>query len=154
MNTKFLVFTSFLIALLCHLFIFNVCTFIFPIDPAAPKPRFFFLGPILQQSDVNQSLPKNDAGKKDFVASNGFGYEKTPLKNIHYEIADPGKKPFAIKTIGKPLVPQTTEEQEKVLIKSTFQLSSEGEKGKEVKIEESGKELNIQPYRPLRSRLP
>lgn len=153
MNTKFLIFISFLAALLCHLFIFNFFTFIFSIDPAEPKPDLFFLGPILQQSDVDQSSPKNDAVKESPTASHYFGHDETTLKNIHYEIADPEKKPFTIKTIRKPLVLQTTEKQEKVLIKSTFQLPSEGEKSAEIKAEESDVELNIQPYRPLRSRL-
>ena len=154
MNAKFLIFTSFFIALLCHLFIFNFFTFIFSIDPAEPKPNFFFLGPILQQSDVNQSSLKERADKKDHIASNNFSHEKTILKNIHYEISDPEKNPFTIKTIRKPLVPQTTNGQEKTLIKSTFQLLSEEEKSREVKTDASDKKLSIQPYQPLRFLLP
>ncbi|MCK5014134.1 MAG: hypothetical protein KAS66_09975 [Candidatus Omnitrophica bacterium] len=149
MNTKSLFFTSFLIALLCHWFIFNFFTFIFSIDPGSFKPKFFFLGPILQQSDVNQSSPGADTGKKGPVASNHFDHDRPVLKNIYYEISDPEKKPFTIKTIRKPLAPQTTEEQEKLLIKSTFQSTIE-----EVKTEGPDKKLSIRPYQPLRSRLP
>ncbi|MCK5081470.1 MAG: hypothetical protein KAR31_01055 [Candidatus Omnitrophica bacterium] len=152
MNTKFLVFTSLLIAVLCHLFIFNFCTLIFSIDPGTPKPKLFFLGPILQQSDVDQSSPKNDADKQSPTASHHFGHNETVLKNITYEIADPEKQPFTIKTIRKPLVPQTTARQEKIFIKSTFELPSEEKKNKEVTTEKPGEGLNIQPYRPLRSR--
>jgi len=154
MNTKFLIFTSFLIALLCHLFIFSFCTVIFSIDSAEPKPKFFFLGPILKQSDVDQGSPKDDTDKKDPVASNNFGHKETALKNIYYEIADPDKNPFTIKTIEKPLVPQTTKTQEKVLIKSTFQADAGEEPSEELKTQDSDQELNLQPYRPLRSRLP
>jgi hypothetical protein len=151
MNIKLLVVISFLIALLCHLFIFNSFIFVFSISPETPKPKFFFLGPILQQSDVKPGLPKNATEKEGSPALDNFDHEKTALKNIHYEITSSKENPFTIKTIRKPLVPRTIEEQEKILIKSTFQLPSE-EKG--VNIEDSNKDLNIQPYQPLRPRLP
>lgn len=154
MNTKFLFAISFFAALLCHLFVFNFCAVMFSIDSGALKPTFFFLGPILQKSDVNQNAKKDAASGKSSIVLNNLSRGETALKNVHYEIAPPEENPFTIKTIRKPLVPQTSKTQEKILLKSIFQLPSEGEQNEGIQNESADEELNIQPYRPLRSRLP
>jgi len=153
MNIKFLVFISFLIALLCHLVIFNFCTVVFSIDPAAPKPKFFFLGPILKQNDVKQA-PLKERSAQPYAASNAFDSTKNSLKDIHYETADTEKNPFAIRAIKKPLIPQTTQSQEKINIKSTFETSPQKDTNIETEPQRSTQELKIQPYRSLQSRSP
>ncbi|MBN1869613.1 MAG: hypothetical protein JW847_03435 [Candidatus Omnitrophica bacterium] len=154
MNIKFVILTSFTAALLLHLFVFNLFTFSFAIDPISFNPKFFFLGQILQQEDVYQRLPNVDINETSRLGLSHFGHDKTMLKNIYYEIADPGKKPFNIKSIEKPIVPQTTDQQGKVVIKSTFPLPTESAENVEIKNEGLDDKLGIQPYRPLRSRLP
>lgn len=154
MNTKFLISASFLLALLGHLFIFNFFTFMFSIDPVDPKPKFFFLGPVLQQSDLNLGSTQSGVSKKDPDPLRTSAQEETVLKNIHYEIADPDKKPFIIKTIRKPLVSQTEHDQEKIVLKSTFELPSERGSSKETPSEKPDAHLDIQPYQPLQLQIP
>jgi hypothetical protein len=148
MNTKFLVVTSFLLALLCHLFIFNYCVVVFPISPEAFKPKFFFLGPILKQSDIkNLSAPE--------TVSREYSYaDRMPPPNnadpMAYETADPEKNPFTIRAIRKPLIPETVKSEEKAVLKSTFDTSFHKEIPEGIKTEPPQPELQIQPYRPLR----
>lgn len=152
MNTKLLILISFFAAILGHLFIFNFVTFVFPVTPVAFKPKFFFLGPILQQDDVYQESRNDLLNKSEPASSNYFSQDKTDLKNIRYETPLTQQEPFAIETIRKPLIAQTTKKQGKVLIKSTFELTPEKTIESEPQPQASEDKLNIQPYRPLRSR--
>ncbi len=71
------------------------------------------------------------------------------------EIVDRTENPFAIQSIKKPLTPQTAALQNKIAIKSTFEILSEKEVINEVGIaQRSHSELKIQPYKPLRFRSP
>jgi len=154
MNSKLLIPLSFLIALLVHILIFDVSVVVFPIDPVERKPKFFFLGPILQQSDVTLKGTADISDSLPHAGPNRFDRQEDGLKNIHYEIVDPEKKPFTIRTIRKPLVSRATNQgyrtQEKSLLSSP---EEEKEEEKEtIKTEDSNRTLNIQPYRSLRPR--
>ena len=153
MNNKFLILTSLLIALLCHLFVFNYCTIVFPIDPAAPKPKFFFLGPILKQGDIKQVSLKKPAPESS-MTSDRFGSIVDSSKNIRYETGDPGKNLFSIQAINKPLIPQTVGSEEKVVLKSTFEAALEENQNETAEVQRPDQELGIRPYRSLRSRRP
>jgi len=154
MNSKFLVWTSFLIALLFHLALFNLTTFVFPIDSAAFKPKFFFLGPILSKNDVKQTLPNNNNPTSDLMIRS-MRFTEDHLKSMGPKIADQSKNPFAIKTIKKPLMPQTDKLQKKIVIKSTFEYFPEKETIKEAEIHQRlNSELKIQSYKPLKFRSP
>lgn len=156
MNRKFLVWTSLLIALLLHVAFFSLTTFVFPIDSADFKPKFFFLGPILSKNDVkwssshdgnptSNSMPKN---KNVLSAGN-------TLKSMGSEMADQAKSPFAIQAIKKPLMPRTDDSQRKIFIKSTFETSLKAGVNEEANMQERlSPELKIPPYKPLRFRTP
>lgn len=152
MNLKFLVLSSFLIALLVHLAFFNGVTFVFPIDAASPKPKFFFLGPILTQREVklvstNHKAPEIRTIKKEFDSA------AESLYNGQKDDVSSEKNPFAIRTINKPLVPQTEEALEKIVIKSTFDIELKVDDGQvEETIQKPNLEFKIQPYRPLKFR--
>jgi len=152
MNSKFLVGTSLLIALLIHLAIFSLTTFVFPIDPAVPKPKFFFLGPILGKNDVKRTSPRNNNPTPNSVFKN-MRSTKNTLKSMGSEIADRTENPFAIGSIKKPLITQTNTSQKKIVIKSTFETLPEEEAVDETDIQQRlDLELKIQPYKPLQFR--
>lgn len=153
MNSKILVLTSLLIALLCHLVLFNLFTFVFPIDPADPKPKFFFLGPILSHNEFRQisSKKKNPLPYKIF---RNFSAVDNDLTNSDSGSTDQMINPFAIQTIKKPLLSQTTESQNKIVIKSTFETHLEESAGKESEAQPVDPVLKIEPYRPLQFRSP
>lgn len=153
MNSKILTLTSFSIALLCHLIFFNLFTFVFPIDPVVPKPKFFFLGPILSQNDFRQisSKKQNSNPHKIFRNSNTADND---LTHIDSESTNQAKNPFAIRTIKKPLLPRTTELQNKIVIKSTFETHLKEDAGKESETQRVDPVLNIKPYRPLQFQSP
>lgn len=153
MNSKFLTFTSFLIALLCHLAVFNSFTFVFPIDPVKFKPKLFFLGPMLKQSDVRQALSKKNTFQSRII-SNSIGSTENNLRNIRYKTASQVKNPFAIQTIEKPPTLQTTKPKKKIILKSTFESSLGDAQNTAVNVKKSDAKLKIQPYRPLRFRSP
>ena len=154
MNSKFLVGTSLLIALLIHLAFFNLTTFVFPIDPAALKPKFFFLGPILSKNDVKRTSPRNNNPTPNSMFKNMRSIKNT-LKSTGSEIVDQTENPFAIGSIKKPLTPQTDALQKKIVIKSTFETLPEkkavDEAGTQQRLDS---ELKIQPYKPLQFRSP
>lgn len=54
----------------------------------------------------------------------------------------------------KPLLPQTTESQSKIVIKSTFETHLKEDARKEPETQRVDPVLNIKPYRPLKSRSP
>jgi len=148
MNSKFLVWTSLLIALLLHLAFFNLTVFVFPIDPVAFKPKFFFLGPILSKNDVKQVSFNNSTASNSMFQS--MRSTKDHLKSIGPEIADRTENPFAIQSIKKPLMPQTDETQKKIVIKPTFESSPEKGALEEAEIQRrSSSELKIPSYKPL-----
>ncbi len=153
MNTRFLVLTSFLIALLCHLFIFSYCIVVFPIDPETPKPKFFFLGSILKHSDIKQIAAKETASK-NYIGSNHHNLTANDAIHMQYEPTDPNKNPFTIQAIRKPLTLQTVKSEEKVILKATFEASLEKDRPKEMRAKTSNQELDIRPYKPLRFRAP
>ncbi len=154
MNSKFLIFTSLLIALLCHLVLFNLVTFVFRIDPASHKPKFFFLGPILSQNDVRRNSSFDHALVLETNLRKLSPHENN-LKSKGSNILDQTKTPFAIRTIKKPLSSQAIESQNKITLKSTFETHSENELSEEPKVREHIEpELKIQTYRPLRFRSP
>ena len=153
MNNKFLVLISFLIALLCHLFVFNSCTVIFPIDPVTPKPKLFFLGPTLKQGEINQVASKKPSPQTQMTSGRTDSTENDPT-HIQYETTDPEKNPFLIQAIKKPLIPQTASSEKKVILKSIFETSSEGESSEIPESQHSDQELEIRPYRPLQFRVP
>jgi len=150
MNNKILVFTSFLIALLCHLIFFNLFTFVFSIDPVTPKPKFFFLGPILSQNDFKQIAPKKQNPIPHKLFKN-YITTSNDLKHINSGPTDQTENPFDIRTIKKPLLPQTTESQSKIIIKSTFETHLKEDAHKEPETQRVDPVLNIKPYRPLKS---
>jgi len=155
MNSKLLSLTSFFIALFCHLFIFSLFTFVFPIDPAAFKPKFFFLGPMLKQSDMRQVLPKKRALQSNMTSGgSSFGSAEKNLGGLPYETADQTKNPFAIRAIEKPLTQQTVKPKEKIVLKSTFEAPPETEDDEIVETKSPDTDLKIQPYRSLRFRSP
>ena len=154
MNSKFLVWTSLLIALLLHLAFFNSTTFVFPIDPVSLKPKFFFLGPILSKNDVKRTPPRHNNPTPNSVIKN-MRFAENSLESNGFETADRTENPFAIKSIKKPLSPQTEALQKKIVIKSTFETFPEKEAGDEVDEQQRlGLELKIQPYKPLQFRSP
>jgi hypothetical protein len=152
MNLRFLALTSFLIALLCHWAVFTFFTVVFPIDPEGFKPKFFFLGPILKQSDIKE-FSTNETAHGDYGLSKG-----NPAVNkgepIPFETTDPDKNPFTIKAIRKPLIPQTVQSDEKTVLKSTFDAQLTEIPPEEPKAQSTEQKLGIQPYRPLRLRPP
>ena len=153
MNSKFLVLTSFLIALLCHIFVFNSFTIIFPIDPESPKPKLFFLGSILKKGEIKQLTLKNSSPQSQTTLNQlSSNEDNSPL--IQYETADSEKNPFTIQAIKKPLIPQTSRSEEKAIIKSTFEIPSEEELNEAPKTQRSDQALEIRPYQPLQFRLP
>lgn len=154
MNSKFLIWSSFLIALLLHLALFNLTTFVFQIDPATLKPKFFFLGPILSKNDVIQVSPHNISSTPNTMFKNIHPTENH-LKPMSPKIVNQEKSPFAIQTINKPLMPQAEELQKKTVIKSTFEYHAEKETVKEAETQQrSSSELEIRPYKPLKFRSP
>jgi len=148
MNRKFVLYTSVLIAFLCHLFLFNFFTFEFPIGQDSPKPKFFFLGPILTQNDVKQNAPPNQDRQGQVTIKNMGSTKKLGNKD-----PDPKQNPFAIKTIKKPLAAQASNAQEKITMKSTFETSLKSDALQEdAPPERPEMELDIRPYRSLRIR--
>ena len=152
MNSKFLVWTSLLIALLFHLAFFNLTTIVFPIDSTAFKPKFFFLGPILRKSDVKSTLPRYNTPDPNSVFKNTRFADNT-LKSFDFKIIDRTENPFAIRTIKKPLTQHSDLLQNKTTIKSTFEILLEeetvDEPNKELRL---NSEITIRPYKPLRFR--
>jgi len=154
MNSKFLVWTSFLIASLIHLAFFNLTTFVFTIDPAALKPKFFFLGPILSKNDVKWTSPRNNNPSPSSVFKN-MRSTKYTLKSMGSDIVDRTENPFAIGSIKKPLTHQTNASQKKIVIKSIFENLHEKEVVDKADIQQRlDSELKIQPYKPLQFRSP
>jgi len=154
MNIKFLVCISFFIALLCHLAFFSLFTFVFYIDPAAPKPQFFFLGPILTQKDVNQVSEKKHPFKLQEIIKD-FDFTENGLQSGQRVEENQKTNPFVIRTISKPLTPKPGESQEKIDIKSTFEIESKVDAAQKTDIQLTPEpDLKIQPYRPLRFRSP
>lgn len=151
MNTKILTAASLLIALLCHLVLFNLCTIVFEIDPASPKPNFFFLGPILKQNDLWRPEPLNHGILPD-EDSQKSQFQDNGLIQLPYQSAEKESSPFAIKTIRKPLTDTIPDSQQKEVIKSTFNAEQEELPGKE-----SGPPVNdpgiiVPSYKPLQFR--
>lgn len=143
-----------MIAIMFHLAFFSITTFVFPIDPVAFKPKFFFLGSILSKNDVQWTSPSNDNSASNLSLKNILSIENN-LKSVGSEIVDRTDNPFAIQSIKKPLTPQTAALQNKIAIKSTFEILSEKEVINEVGIaQRSHSELKIQPYKPLKFRSP
>jgi len=154
MNIRFLVCTSFIIALLCHLAILNIFTFVFPIDASAPKPKFFFLGPILTQKDVKHISPKKQASKVQSTMKKLHSSDNNFPSAKHIEKGR-GINPFAIRTIDKPLAPEAGELQQKIVIKSLFEVEADVDSRQKEGIEQQQvPDLKIQPYRPLRFHSP
>jgi len=154
MNSKFLVWTSLLIALLLHLALFNSTTFVFPIDPAALKPKFFFLGPILSKSDVKRASPNKNNTAPNSMLKNTRS-TKGSRKLVDLKITDGATNPFAIGAIKKPLISQADEAQNKIVIKSTFESLPEKVSAQEAEVQRPlDSELKVQPYQPLRFRSP
>ena len=156
MNRKFLVWTSLLIALLLHVAFFSLTTFVFPIDSADLKPKFFFLGPILSKNDVQwSSFHDNNPSSNSMPKTKNTLSARNTLKSMSSEIADHAKSPFAIKTIKKPLMPQADDSQRKIFIKSTFETAPEARINEEADAQERlSQELKIPSYKPLRFRTP
>ncbi len=153
MNAKLLILISFLTALLCHIFIFNSLVVIFPIDAETPKPKLFFLGPILKQSDISQSVLEYPAAKTSSDPDQ-LGSRANNAASMNYETTDPDKNPFTIKAIKKPLTPKTAKSEEKIILKSTFETQMEKDISKDVDLKQTKSELEIKPYKPLRFRAP
>lgn len=153
MNSKLLIFMSILTAFLCHLAFFSFCTFVFPIDPPPHKPKFFFLGSILEKNDVKKIQARNDHSQ-DHAFQRSFSSSLKGLNNTNYKTADQTKNPFAIQTIKKPLIPQTGPSRDKLVIKSIFSIQTENETVQETEQPNLDLKLNIRPYRPLQFRAP
>lgn len=153
MNNTSLMGVSLLAALLCHLLIFHFCTFVFPIDPPASKPGFFFLGALLKQNDVTRTLPAGRAVRVH-AGSNRFGPGLNRPGDIDYETADTGRNLFAIQAVTKPFMPQPAPIGEKIAIKSTFETPPAEDAGVETETRQRDDELKIRPYKPLRFRSP
>jgi len=153
MNSKVLILTSLLIAFICHLVFFNTFTFLFPTDPASPKPKFFFLGPILSQNDFIFTSTEKENPLPHKIAKYFSATDKN-LSNIDPESEDQTDNPFAIQSIKKPLLPQTTESQDKIVFKSTFENQLKEGAGKEPATQRTDPILNMKPYRPLQFRSP
>jgi hypothetical protein len=153
MNSRFLALIFFLIALLCHLVFFNVFTFVFPIDPAVPKPQFFFLGPILSQSDLKQVASKKENPIPHKILRNFSAPDNGPQK-IDPTSENQAENPFAIQTIKKPILPQIAESENKIIIKSTFDAHLNEGTSKESEVQNTEPGLDIEPYRPLQFRSP
>ena len=142
MDRKLLITVSFLTALLCHLAIFNLIVFVFPIDPETPKPKFFFLGPILTQKDISQT----DSQKGNSQANATFNHFSTDATGPESQ----SKNPFAIQSIGKPPQPRAVEPQEKIVLKSMFELPSRNMTSKpEQDSQKPDEEIILKPYKPL-----
>jgi len=148
MNTKFLTLTSFLTALLLHLFVFNFCTVVFPVSPEAFKPKFSFLGPILKQSDLKNFVPMQAAsGTAVFDRKNSV---KNHTDSVAYGITNPDKNPFTIGAIRKPITPETVQSEEKTVLKSTFDAPAHSILNEKIKTDSRTQELKIYPYQPLK----
>lgn len=152
MNTKFLTVASLLIASLCHLVLFNLCIIVFPIDPASPKPNFFFLGPILKQNDLlrpesqNNDIPPGE----NFLKPRSQQEEPIPMP---FQPVDNAPGPFIIGPIKKPLKENQPDGQQKTLIKSTFDSELKAPPSKEGEQQPGEPEMMIPPYKPLQFRI-
>ena len=151
MDTKFLTAASLLIAFLCHLVAFSLCIIVFPIDPASPKPIFFFLGSILKQNDLlspefhnNDFLPDQNPLKPQFNEEDSIPMSFQPANN------EP--TPFAIGPLKKPLKEDLPDHQQKILIKSTFDSELEEPSGRDVEQSPHDPEIMIPAYKPLQFR--
>lgn len=136
MNRTFLVFTSLLISMLCHLAVFTNFILVFPVAADKPKPKIFFLGPILKQSDI----------KQDRTAQ---GYGTSKISELNYAEKYTKDNPFAIKAIRKPLLIQTPKTTGKVIIKSTFEIWQEQHAETQREERLLNTDIKIQPYRSL-----
>ena len=123
----------------------------FEIDPASPRPIFFFLGSILKQNDLgrqesqNKDIPLDERPLKPRLLEDD-------LTQIHYQSTEKEVSPFAIKPITKPLKQGLPDSQQKEVIKATFDSEQE-----ELPGEESGPSMNepeiiIPSYKPLQFR--
>ena len=151
MNIKFLAWTSLLIAALFHLALFSLTTLVFQIDPAALKPKIFFLGPILSTSDVVQISPHNNLTPNIILKNTRL--KRNHQKSMSPKIVDQTKNPFAIESIKKPLMPNYTL-QKKTDIKSTFESSPQEDAEKTEIPERQDPDLKIQSYAPLKFHSP
>lgn len=153
MNVSHLPYTALVLSVIIHLMIFNTFIFTFPLNPSAHKPNLIFLGPILKKNDVVQ--PQGGIKQKqhpvDAAAKNMFS--STPQVSGLMD----GKKittpsPFIETTLKKPLLDIENDPQNKVTLKSTFELSEIKEQGSEQQIEDGEIDFKIAPYHPLRLR--
>jgi len=154
MNIKFLVCISFFIALLCHLAFFNVFTFVFAIDSPAPKPQFYFLGPILSQKDVKQVAENKRPFKLQKIM---MSFDSTESGLQSGPLVEENKKtnPFVIRAISKPLSSNPGESQAKIIIKSTFEIETKVDAAQQTNNQSTPElDLKIQSYQPLRFRSP
>jgi hypothetical protein len=147
MNRTSFVFISLFISALCHLAVFMNFILVFPIVADGPKPKFFFLGPILKQIDIEKlSIPPQNMIAQEHGVSRS--------NELSYVESNDQDSPFAVKTIRKPLLTQIPKTADKVIIKSTFDMwpiRQADIKGEEKPL---NADITVQPYRPLHFRSP
>lgn len=153
MNVSHLPYTSVLLSVIIHLMIFNTFIFTFPLNPSAHKPNLIFLGPILKKLDVvqPQGAIKQKQQPVDAAAKNVFSTTRQ-VSGLMDKNKTTAQSPFMETTLKKPLLDVEKAPQDKVTLKSTFEISEIKEPVSEQQTEEGGIDFKIAPYHPLRLR--
>ena len=149
MNIKLLAVTSLLAAVFCHLAFFNMCIIVFPIEPARPQTKLFFLGSILKQNDVKQLIVFEDSLGPVNISAKSASMDNN-FTNFLHEKAGHQQNPFEIKPIKKPLLEKTIDFHPKVTTKPTVDIMMEMHPADASERKSAEPSLEIQPYRPLR----
>jgi len=154
MNIKFLILSSLIIALLSHVLIFNLFTFVFHDNPAQPKPKFFFLGPILTHKDVKRvSESTNIVPDQENIKN--MSAQTQALKGLNINDEQFNETPYVNRDVPKPYTSKVEKSEDKVAIKSTFQVElSDISQEPADSAEDGGLYLEIKPYKPLTTRSP
>ena len=105
--------TSLLLSILFHLLIIKTFIFVFPIVNESHKPRFVFLGSILNNKDIS-NISFNKPPTQTMKASNEFAYHQT------ISTKNPYKKPPI-----KPPLQNASMINEKKSTKITFEITPE-----------------------------
>lgn len=124
-----------LLSAIIHLSLIGIFVFSFPNIADSFKPKFVFLGSILQNEDISKiTLNKN----KSFVYQKNLYYKTIKTNNPYFNPNSTKPTPIIEKDIEK-----------KKFLKSLFEIFSKSTSKDEI-IKEMGIEPKMKPYQPLR----
>ncbi len=139
-ETKHLTFKTLLLSFLIHMFILNLFIFIFPIKKAEHKPKFIFLGSMLQKRNITDTSLSTNTNQNAFNMQQFIRKEEGLKQN-----------PFQIISPNKPKIMRPADKTQKKDIKKSYFEVDQNKKNKQPKdAYDMLKKYKETPYDPIK----